>query len=494
MVMNMNVRLEMRQTQKLLMVPMLRQAISLLQLSRQELVQAVRKELTENPFLEDAADEYVEGLQAGDRQRTEQKKEEVDKSRLEEITKIVEDGGALFSNDFEWENFFSDNIDWGYPKEEEYYKPGVDNIPSSCSISLQEHLRDQLVLSAGLSESEIETGEFIVGNLDDNGYLQVTLEEIVEATKHTINEVREILCLIQSFDPIGVGAKDVRECLLLQYRYSGNQNPLLERVIEKHLKKIEERRYQEIAKAEGITVEQVNDVIKIISSYDPKPGRRFNSEEARYIIPDIYVFKVEDKFTILLNDENVPRLRISPLYKNILLDGENGVKETKKFIEDKFKSAVWLIRSIQQRQRTLYKVAESIVKFQKEFLDRGVDYIKPLVLKQVADDISMHESTVSRITTNKYVHTPRGIFELKYFFHGGFNDDYGEMVSSLRIKEMIKKIITDESERLDEAVTDTETVKLLKNKGINIARRTVAKYREELNIPSAATRKRLKNV
>ncbi len=302
-------------------------------------------------------------------------------------------------------------------------------------------------------------------------------------------EMEHALRHIQTFTPSGVGARDLQECLLIQARNLGILEPLLEAIIQEHLKDIQQRRYAKIAEKLGATVEEVELVAHVLTDMSPRPGGDFSSRQSEYIVPDIYVYKVGDNYEVVLNDDDLPYLRINPMYKKLVMDSANGVSsDAKQYVEQKLRSAMWFIRSVEQRKRTIYKVGQSLVKFQRDFLEHGVSHLKPLVLRDVADDISMHESTVSRVTTSKYIHTPQGVFELKYFFHSGLERSSGVDISSLAVKERIKQLVTDENPA--RPLSDNALEKILKKDGIEIARRTIAKYREELNIPSSLQRKR----
>ena len=302
--------------------------------------------------------------------------------------------------------------------------------------------------------------------------------------------IEEGLRLVQSFDPVGVAARDLRECLVLQLDSltDGAEVALARTLVADHLTELEGRHLTRIADKLKVPVKSIQDALLLICSLEPKPGRTFSTEEPRYITPDVFILKVDDRFLVVLNDDGLPRLRISSYYRGLLSKGRSGSRETRDYVEGKMRSALWLIRSIEQRQRTLFKVTESIVKFQRDFLENGITLMRPLTLKEVAEDISMHESTVSRVTTNKYVHTPEGLFELKYFFHRGVQAVDGGAVSSLTVKELVRRLLTGED--TGKPLSDQKVVEILKQQGIEIARRTVAKYRGQLKIPSSSRRRR----
>jgi RNA polymerase sigma-54 factor len=339
-----------------------------------------------------------------------------------------------------------------------------------------------------VSETQKEIAIHIIGNLDDDGYLTVPVDELLQVTLRPAEEVIETLSIIQNFDPVGVAARDTRECLLIQARFQNFGGTLVEKIILDHMDKLENKKYELIAKSLSVPLEEVLGAVLIITSLEPKPGRQYSDEETIYITPDIYVFKVGDDYEIVLNEDGLPKLKINGYYRDILTSKEALEDGTKQYIRDKLKSAAWLIKSIHQRQRTIYRVTNSIVRFQREFLDKGVTHLRPLVLRNVAEDIEMHESTISRVTTNKYVHTPQGLFELKYFFNSAIQCLDGESVSSETVKEHLKNIL--KSENRAKPYSDQEIADMLKEHNIDAARRTVAKYREALGILPSRKRKK----
>lgn len=465
-------RLTLRQTQRMIMTQSLQQAIGLLQLSRLELLQAVRQELEENPVLEEELLEVAEEVQVSAEPTLEEGDQRDD--RL---------------SDFDWESYLQDASDFRreFPREEvERWSP---EERLTRPKSLADHLHFQLHLSTSDS-TIIAWATEIIGNLDENGYLTLTLEELCGGQTAELPKIEEALRLVQTFDPIGVAARDLRECLLLQLDTlpEGQEVALARTIVADFLEELEGRHLTRIAEKLKVPVRAVQDALLIVCTLEPKPGRTFGTEEPRYITPDVYILKVDDRFVVVLNEDGLPRLRISPYYRQLLGKGRASSKETRDYVEGKMRSALWLIRSIEQRQRTLYKVTESIVKFQREFLEKGIIHMRPLTLKEVAEDIRMHESTVSRVTTNKYVHTPQGLFELKYFFHRGVQAADGEAVSSLTVKELVRKLLT--AEDSGRPLSDQKIVEILRQQGIEIARRTVAKYRGQLRIPSSSKRRK----
>lgn len=475
-------------SQQLIMTPQLQQAIKLLQLSRLEMVDMINQEMEENPLLEEAAtiddsegepERAIEDVQSIDREGTPAVE------RTEELT-----GEGDGKEEFDWNNYLEDYRSVGGTSYEhrESDASSWDNVLAT-KLSLIDHLMWQLKLSP-LTEREMKIGEQIIGNIDQDGYLRATLEEIIAQENVAVEEVESVLKKIQEFDPPGIAARNLRECLLIQAGILGHTGDAVEMIIRDHLKGLETRDYSHIARKLKLPLPEVLQAVSVISHMDPKPGSVYSEERVQNIIPDLYVFKVGNDYKIVLNDDGLPRLKISNFYREIMGAGGNNSQadSSKRYIKDKVQSATWLIKSIQQRQRTIYRVAESIVKFQREFFDEGINYLKPLVLRDIAEDVEMHESTISRVVTNKYMHTPRGIFELKYFFSSSIHKDGGNVVASKSVKEDIRKIISSEDQK--KPYSDLEIVDILKASGINIARRTVAKYREMMRILPSSKRKK----
>jgi len=360
------------------------------------------------------------------------------------------------------------------------------------TLTRRPSLSDNLLWQLRLSLSDpglLKCGEWIIGNIDDDGYLRTPLEELAQQAALPAATLEQALNIIQRFDPSGVGARSLQECLLIQARQLDLEGTLVEKIIQQHLTDLEKKRYGNIAKALGITLQEVMEAAQVIvHELEPKPGRAYTEDDTHYVVPDVYVVKVEDRYEIQLNEEGLPRVRINPYYRKLLGRKEEIDKATKDYIEERLRSAQWLIKGMEQRNKTIYKVAESIVQFQYDFLEKGISHLKPMVLKNVAEDISMHESTISRVTTNKYMHTPQGIYPMKYFFTTGFSGGTGSDVSSLTVKDTIQKMIKEEEP--SKPLKDQQIVEVLKAQGVTIARRTVAKYREELRIPPTSVRKR----
>jgi RNA polymerase sigma-54 factor len=469
------------------MTPQLQQAIKLLQLSRLELVDTISQEMEENPLLEEAlTEEYTENEAVPESDAVEIADREEIKTieRTEEIT-----GEGDGKEEFDWNSYLEDYGPTGvrYDRKEDE-APSWDNM-MMVKPSLTNHLMWQLKLSR-FTDAEMRIGEQIIGNLDGNGYLMASLEELATQEGVEENFVESVLEKIQEFDPPGIAARDIKECLLIQAKILGFLTPLIEKLIKEHLKDLETKNYNNIAKKMKVSLSEILRAVVVISSMDPKPGRIYSEERIDTITPDVYVFKAGDEYKIVLNDDGLPKLRISNFYKEIMsgINTDTDAEVSKKYIREKMQSATWLIKSIQQRHRTIYKVTESILKLQRDFFDQGIDYLKPLVLRDIADDVEMHESTISRVVTNKYMHTPRGIFELKYFFSSRIQKTSGDAIASKSVKEEIKKIVGSEDPK--KPYSDSDIVNLLKKSGISIARRTVAKYREMMGVLPSSKRKK----
>jgi len=501
----MEMKQSLRMTQSLVMTPQLQMAIKLLQLNQMELVEAINAEMLENPLLEERAEKP-----------NEESGQEADAS-LENVKPLPSEGSsevklespetqerATKDLDIDWERVASD---YSYQSTGTGVKGGDEEMPGyDQTLTRRETLHDHLAWQLRMGEfNEVERdiAARIIGDIDASGYLRTREDEeegedpvklIAEEMEIPLEWVENVHTRILKFDPVGVGSRDLRECLLAQLDVAGyDDDDLVWKLVADHLKDVEKRAYQQVAKTLKIPMEDVGEALKILATLEPRPGSNWSDgsevvEDAQYITPDIAVQKVGDSWAIVLNEDGMPRLRISRFYANQILKKAARGDPSKAYIQDKLRSATWLIRSIHQRQRTIYKVMESILKHQREFFDKGVNHLKPLILRDVADDIGMHESTVSRVTSNKYVHTPQGIFELKYFFNStikgtGSQDDLASEAVKSHIKELIGK------ENAKKPLSDQQIVNLLKQRDIDIARRTVAKYREMMNILPSSKRK-----
>jgi len=471
--------------QQLVITPQLQQAIRLLQLTRLELVDLISQEMKENPLLEE--DEDTKESVEAERSVSEEDQEE---SSLDSEHTIEVKGEGEGAEEFDWESYLENyNLTpFQRPRREDgEERPSFENFLTKRT-TLSDHLNWQLQLSH-FTEEEQKAGILIIGNLDEDGYLKIALEDICSETNLSMEVVEGTLRRIQQFDPVGVAARDLKECLLTQLGQMGVRDPLAEKVISEHLSLLKNRNYPAIAKRLGVSLERVNRAACLISKLDPKPGKAFGGEVTQEIIPDVYVYKMEGEYLVYLNDESIPRIKVNPFYRSVLSDNRFALEGDRKYIQEKLRSALWLIRSIHQRQRTIYKVAKSIVKFQKDFLDNGIQFLKPLVLRDVAEDIQMHESTISRVTHNKYMHTPQGIYELKFFFNAGITSMQGETLASESVKNLVREIITKEDPR--KPYSDEKLVQILKGMNIHIARRTVSKYRELMRILSSNERRKM---
>jgi RNA polymerase sigma-54 factor len=467
--MGMELKQSMKMSQSLVMTPQLQQAIKLLQLSRMELIEQVREEMEQNPLLE-TPDETVE--------------------------EVTPEKGP---NEIDWDQYLN-SYQFNEPTTPSN-KGNVDmeDLPSFEANmvkkeDLVDHLQEQLS-GVRLNDAELRVAELIIGNLNDDGYLTLPevdgdpLIRLANEADVSVQVAEKTLKRIQQLDPKGCASRDLQECLQVQITCLHEPAAaLLSTIIKKHMKLLESKNYPAIARDLKVTLAEVVTASRLLSRLDPKPGRNFSGDDAQYITPDVYVYKMGDDYTVVLNDDGLSKLRISDAYRQALRGGSIPPGQTKEFVQDKLRSAMWLIRSIHQRQRTIFKVTESIVKFQREFFDKGIAFLKPLILRDVAEDISMHESTVSRVTTAKYVHTPQGIFELKYFFNSSIARTGGDDIASEAVKNHIKLIVGQEDSK--NPYSDQKIVELLKAQGIEIARRTVAKYREVLGVLPSSKRKK----
>ncbi|HXU30996.1 MAG TPA: RNA polymerase factor sigma-54 [Thermoanaerobaculia bacterium] len=496
-------RLSLKLSQKLVMTPSLQQAIKLLQMTRMELETVLAQELVENPVLEEA-------------------NESPEVEEEEEHLTLKEEPAAQNGDVIDHKESM-DNIDLDAYFGDEWdssYEPSMietrEASPLENSLSREADLYDHLLWQLHMGECtpiQREIGELIIGNLDADGFLVATVEEIrameddpdePEVHRYSLEDVQAALAVVRSFDPPGIACGNLRESLELQLDHQAQrrtrENPelgdhpdeaLARRVIAEAWDLFLRRQFPLVAKKLGIELADLEPAIELIRTLETCPGRQFSNERVHYIEPDVFVRRVGDEYVIQLNDDGLPRLRVSRAYRRMLakMRSEGQQAEAQSFIKDKMRSAVWLIKSLDQRQRTIYKVAASIIRQQQDFLDQGIDYLRPMVLRDVAEDISMHESTVSRVVSNKYIHTPRGLFPLKFFFHSGIDRDYGDNISSLTVKRKIEQMIGAEDPR--QPLSDSELMRILNREGIQIARRTVAKYRDELHIPSSNDRKQI---
>ncbi len=467
--------LRLQQQLKLTITPQLQQAIKLLQLTRLELEQAIRNELEQNPVLEEVIEQ--------------ERPEPEGDSEAREVEGVKSEGNGLDEPDYE--ALFPDEPYGSYRVEreaqEEDGRPVYENT-LRVELSLIEHLMTQLSLDE-FTEEQRKIGEFLIGNIDENGYLMVEVEEVADMLGVSAEEVEEVLQRIQRFDPTGVGARNLRECLMVQAGEKFGDGSVEYQILRDHFDRFIKGDIAGISRELGLGKEEVQEAFRNISKLDPKPGRSHSTSTVHYVTPDIYVYKVGNDWVIELNEDGLPKLRINSYYRQLIKNRDSLSKEEREYLKEKVNSAVWFIKSIYQRRKTIYRVMESILKHQIEFFERGPGHLRPLTLKDVAEDIQMHESTVSRVTSGKYVHTPHGLFELKYFFTGALSKSDGDSVASESVKEKIKELIKNEDPL--KPLSDIQIAKILKSQGINIARRTVTKYRESLGILPSNKRKKI---
>ncbi|HEY3215412.1 MAG TPA: RNA polymerase factor sigma-54 [Candidatus Eisenbacteria bacterium] len=478
--MEMRHSLSLTQRPALIMTQRLQQALKLLQVPTLELQQILKQEIMQNPLLEE-----VDELTEIEDQAKEESPDEVANEEAEE--KPEED------SPIDWSEYMQDGaFDRAYIPQSEVSADFLEKVPvtrTTLAGSLLEQLHF-LDLPAG----HMELAEFIVGSLDDRGWLATPLGEVAQATGRPLEECERVLRVVQALEPVGVGARDLRECLLIQLEARGQKDTLAWRLIHDQFDNLVNRRFPEIARQLKCSVEEVQAAADVVATLNPRPGLEVSSEDPRYVVPDLLVERVDDEYLVLLNDRNVPRLRISSAYESVLREKKNSDKnsssnKTREYIQGKLNSARWLIQTIEQRRRTMIKVMNCIIREQREFFDKGIAFLRPLTLQQVARQIDMHESTVSRVCSGKYVQTPRGVFELKFFFSSGLETEDGEDVSARTAKDIIRTLIEEEDKK--EPLSDQRIAELLHERGLRIARRTVAKYREQLGILPARFRRRV---
>jgi RNA polymerase sigma-54 factor len=449
------------------MNPRLYQAMDLLHMPLLQLEQHLKQELTANPFLEmeEPAQEMEVPEPAAPADEADGENEETD-----------------------WEEILLNGFDSGYRASASYEEREFQERVPATRISLWDSLETQLRHTQGFAPDEIKIGEEIIGNIDEDGFLTCSMDEIAAVCETSPARVGEVLGKIQQFEPTGVGARDLRECLLLQLAERHGTENLAYRIISDHFEELSSHKWNDIAKSLGITAHEVQDAADLIATLDPKPGREFSEITGNYVTPDLIIENIEGEYQVFLNDGNLPRLRISPTYLQLVKD-KAFKGSAKEFVSSKLNSANWMVQAIEQRRQTMIKTMSYILERQRDFFEKGVQYLKPLTLKEVADAIGMHESTISRVTNEKFVQTPRGVFRLKYFFSSGLSRDDGEDVSARGIKVRIQELVGGEDPK--RPLTDQKIVELLRKEGTQIARRTVQKYRDQLGILSSRFRKRV---
>jgi RNA polymerase sigma-54 factor len=484
--MDMKIGLNIGLQQRLVMTPKLQQALKLLQMPTLELQQVLKQEVLQNPLLEEVDDAEMDEEEPAEAEESAESEEQEAKS---EEGEEPEESEAAKKERVEYDDYFESGFGAGDGfANEENREDFVERVPVAKQ-SFSDYLMSQLRLVTE-DERELAIGEYIVGSLDDSGYLTCSVEEIARSfgmDEGGIGPVEHVLKIIQTFDPIGIGARDLKECLLLQLEAKGLGASLAARIVRDHFEEFKQKKYLDLSKALKVSLKEIQEQAHVIGSLNPKPGLDILADEPKYVIPDLVVDRIGDRYVVSLNDRNVPRLRISQAYRDELQQNVELDTEAKDFIQSRLKNAKWLIQTIEQRRRTMIKVMEAIVEEQHEFFEKGTASLRPLTLQQVASKINMHESTVSRVTTNKYVQTPRGVYELKFFFSSSLSTEDGEEISAKSAKLKIKTIIGKEDAR--RPLSDQKIADILKKDGLIIARRTVAKYREQLGILPARHRK-----
>lgn len=457
-------------SQRLAMTPSLLQKIELLTLSRLELSELITQELSENPVLEEVTESS--DLEASDRLPEKDEGGESENDRYE---------------DFDYEYFFGEYLGSSTHRKEQEVpeeRPSFDLFLSKPS-SLCDHLNWQLNLSE-VSKEVHDVAYYLIGNINPDGYLTVSLEEVAEALEAPLSRVEEALGLVQAFDPVGVGSRDLRECLLRQMAAAGLEGTLAERLVRDYLSQIQQKRFRDVARELNCSLEDISAALETIRTFSPRPGQKYSSDEPVYIQPDVYIYRAGNGYQVVMNDDGLPKLRLNRAYRRLLKEATVS-KDTKTFIKERFRSAMELLKSIDQRQQTIYRVCAAIVERQSEFLDKGWMNLRPMLIKDLAEELEVHSSTISRVVANKYAYTPQGVIELRKFFTVGVESSDGESLSIVHVKQKIRKII--EGEDPKKPLSDQKICKLLNQEGIQITRRTVAKYRDQLNIPGSRERK-----
>lgn len=515
-------RLQLRVAQKQILTPGLVQMVTVLQLNRLELREMITAEMAQNPVLEEAteAGEELTPEEVQSLLERERLADPADKTILDTMTDVngaadldlpepvlAVDGAAPVAeaalpaeaetvetrtesdpfDEIDFGSFFDEYLDPGYksPSSESVEKPSFETF-LSAPVTLADHLQSQLAIEV-MPEAVRQAALSIIGNLDDNGYLIMPVEEIAQSEGFTVQEVEEALKIVQSLDPAGVGARDMRECLLIQIEGRNGKGGVAWQIVSNHLKLLETRQYRELAKQLGRPIEHVQIALNMIRHLDARPGLRFSGPGARTVEPDVYIFKDGEDYIIQLNDEDIPQLRLNAQYRRMLDREQEPSKEVRNYVKEKYASALQLMKNIEQRKQTILKVCQAIVRRQRDFLEFGIDQLKPMMIKEVAEEIGVHPSTVSRAVAGKYAHTPQGVFELRYFFSEAVQGPSGSATPLLILKRRVKKMIEEEDPR--QPLTDEQITARLQAEGIQVTRRTVAKYREDMKIPSTHQRR-----
>ncbi|HVA00780.1 MAG TPA: RNA polymerase factor sigma-54 [Terriglobia bacterium] len=472
--------LNLRVAQKQILTPGLVQMVSLLALNKLELCDMINQEMVANPVLEEVSEDVPS---------IEEIAQKIDRDSPRESSPEQDhpvNGNRDSFEAIDYGSFFRDYLDPGYraPAGEIYEKPSFENFLAQAA-SLTDHLEWQLSLSV-CSEEVAEAARSIIGNLNEDGYLTAQMEEIVQSGGHTLMDLDVALALVQDFDPLGVAARDVRECLLIQLRTLAPENSLAAQIVSDHLKLLQNKRHREIARALDRPIQAVERAIEVIRKLDPRPGQRYNKTEPRLIEPDVSFVKTSEGYEVRLNEDGLPQLRLSRHYRQMLTD-KSATREVRSYVKERCNSALQLIKNIEQRKHTIARVCESIIRRQMEFLEKGIDFLRPMMIKEVAEEVGVHPSTVSRAVSSKYAHTPQGVYELRYFFSESVQGPRGGNTPLIQLKRIVKKMIEEEDSA--HPLTDEQIMLHLQERGYNVTRRTVAKYREDMKIPSTHQRR-----
>ncbi len=472
--------LNLKVAQKQILTPGLVQMVSVLALNKLELRDMINQEMVANPVLEEVPED-VPSLE-----EVAQKIEADKPSEPAPEQNTSENGNRDSFEEIDYGSFFRDYLDPGFrsPAGEIYEKPSFENFLTQAA-SLTDHLEWQLSLTSCSAEVR-EAAHSIIGNLNEDGYLTAGLEEIAETGDHALGDVEIALALVQEFDPLGVAARDVRECLLIQLRTLAPDNALAAQIVSEHLKLLQNKRHREIARALDRPVQAVERAIEVIRRLDPRPGQRYNTTQPRLIEPDVFIVKTGEGYEVRLDEDGLPQLRLSQHYRRLLTD-KTATREVRSYVKERCNSALQLIKNIEQRKHTIVRVCEAIIRRQREFLEKGIDYLRPMMIKEVAEEVGVHPSTVSRAVSNKYAHTPQGVFELRYFFSESVQGPCGGNTSLIGLKRLVKKMIEEEDTK--HPLTDEQIMRHLQEMGYDVTRRTVAKYREDMRIPSTHQRR-----
>jgi len=475
--------LNLKVAQKQILTPGLVQMVSVLALNKLELREMINREMVANPVLEEVPED-VPSIDEVDK-RTETENAEHTPPATNHVVARNDDHHDSFQ-EIDFGSFFDDYLDPGYrsPEAEVVERPSFENFLSQPT-SLAAHLEWQLSLSV-CSDSVREAGHSIIGNLNEDGYVTAPLEEVAQTGGHSLADVQEALSLIQVCDPVGVAARDVRECLLIQLHTLAPENTLAQQIVSGYLKQLQNKQYRDIARALDRPVKTVERCVELIRKLDPRPGQRYNNAQARLIEPDVAFVKAGDTYQVIMNEDGLPQLRLSHHYRR-LLGEDSTTREVRNYVKERFTSAIQLIKNIEQRKQTIVRVCEAIIRRQNEFLDRGIDYLRPMMIKEVAEEVGVHPSTVSRAVASKYAYTPQGVYELRYFFSEAVQGPSGAATSLINLKRLVKKMI--EEEDAAHPLTDDQITQQLQKVGYCVTRRTVAKYREDMRIPSTHQRR-----